>query len=226
MKFIIIGLGNFGSSLAVQLTQMGHEVIGVDNKMDKVENFKDAISHTICMNTTDMAAVRSLPVRNTDVVVVAIGEDEGANILTTAMMKQLKVKRLISRAVSSLHQTVLEAMQVDEIVHPEEETANRWAWKLNTEGVLDSIPLSPEYHIVEAYVPERYIGKTLGETGFVNQYNVVVLTTMTTTREQNEIGSLIMKNKVQGVASAKTVLSEGDVLVLYGHIRDIERLLK
>ena len=113
MKFIIVGLGNFGSSLAIQLTQMGHEIIGVDHNMDKVQNFKDSISHTICMNTTDITAVRNLPIRETDVVIVAIGEDEGANILTTALMKQLKARRLISRAVSSLHKTVLEAMQVD-----------------------------------------------------------------------------------------------------------------
>ena len=226
MKFIIVGLGNFGSSLAIQLTQMGHEIIGVDHNMDKVQNFKDSISHTICMNTTDITAVRNLPILETDVVIVAIGEDEGANILTTALMKQLKARRLISRAVSSLHKTVLEAMQVDEVVHPEEETANRWAWKLNTAEVLDSIPLSPEFHIVEAYVPERYIGKVLGDTDFVSQYNVMVLTTMKVTTERNDIGSMIMQDKVQGVAGAKTILQKGDVIVMYGHIQNIQRLLK
>ncbi len=226
MKFIIIGLGHFGSSLATQLTKMGHDVMGVDQSMSKVENFKEAITHTICLNATDAVAVRNLPVQDSDAVIVAIGEDEGANILATALIKQLKAPRLISRAVSPLHNTVLEAMGVDEIVHPEEETATRWAWKLNTQGVLDSIPLSPEYHIVEAYVPKRYVGKSIGEIGLLAKYNVIALTTMKVTEERNKLGSLIKRNKVQGVAGAGTVLEDGDVLVLYGHIKNIHKLIR
>jgi trk system potassium uptake protein TrkA len=226
MKIIIVGLGNFGSSLGGQLTKMGHEVIGVDRNMQKVEHFKESFSHTICLNSADATAVRNLPIRDADVVLVAIGEDEGANILTTALMKQMKAKRLISRAVSPLHKTILEAMQVDEIVHPEEETANRWAWKLNLHNVLESFPLSPDYHIVEAYLPEQFEGKTLEEAGFMRNYRVVVLSTMKVSEEKNELGSLIKKNRVQGVAHAKTKLEKGDVLVLYGHIRDIKRLLE
>jgi trk system potassium uptake protein len=226
MKYIIIGLGNFGSSLGAQLTKMGHEVIGVDQNMQKVEHFKESFSHTICLNSADATSVRNLPIRDADVVLVAIGENEGANILTTALMKQMKAKRLISRAVSPLHKTILEAMQVDEIVHPEEETANRWAWKLNLHKILESFPLSPDYHIVEAYLPEQYAGKTLEEAGFMRNYRVVVLSTMKVSEEKNELGSLIKKNKVQGVAHAKTKLEKGDVLVVYGHIRDIKRLLE
>src|SRR5690606_15016867 len=141
MKYIIIGLGNFDSSLAQKLTRLGHEVIGVDNKLSKVEGLKEKITHTICLDATDEQAVGHLPLKECDVVMVCIGEDEGANILATALMKQSKVKRLISRAVSPLHETILEAMQVDEIVHPEEETAERWAKKLNMKGVVDSFNL-------------------------------------------------------------------------------------
>ena len=150
MKFIIIGLGNFGSSLAQKLTNSGHEVIGVDSKMSKVESLKEKITHAICLDSTDVNAVKHLPLEDSDIVMVCIGEDEGASILTTALMKQLNVKRLISRAVSPLHQTILEAMQVDEIVHPEEETAERWAKKLNIRGVVDSFELTGEYNIIES----------------------------------------------------------------------------
>lgn len=155
MKYIIIGLGNFGASLAQKLTSLGHEVIGVDNQMSKVEALKEKITHTICLDTTDEQAVGHLPLKECDVVMVCIGEDEGANILTTALMKQSEVKRLISRAVSPLHQTILEAMQVDEIVHPEEETAERWAKKLNIKGVVDSFELTGEFSIIEADIPDH-----------------------------------------------------------------------
>ena len=226
MKCIIIGLGNFGSSLSEKLTQMGHEVIGVDSKMSQVEALKEKITHTVCLDCTDSQAVSHLPLKDTDIVIVCIGEDEGDNIMATALMKRLKVKRLISRAVSPLHETVLEAMGVDEIVHPEEETADRWAKKLNISGVIDSFDLTGEYSIIEATVPPRYVGKTLLDAGFRKNYDVVVLTTIKVTEEDNLIGITRKISKVQGVASSKTLLSEGDILVMYGNIKDIERLLK
>jgi trk system potassium uptake protein TrkA len=226
MKYIIIGLGNFGSSLAQKLTRMGHEVIGVDNKMSKVEALKEKITHTICLDTTDEQAVGHLPLQECDIVMVCIGEDEGANILTTALMKQSKVKRLISRAVSPLHETILEAMHVDEIVHPEEETAERWAKKLNIRGVVDSFELPGEFSIVEATVPDHLAGMTLEEAELNKRYNVVVLTTIEIDKVANGIGVAKKIPRVIGVASSQTVLKEGAIMVIFGRTADIQRLLK
>lgn len=78
MKFIIVGMGNFGAYLAARLTDKGHEVIGVDSDMSKIEGVKDKVTHTICMNATDKQAVKNLPIKDTDVVLIAIGEDMGA----------------------------------------------------------------------------------------------------------------------------------------------------
>lgn len=226
MKYVIIGLGVFGSSLAEKLTRTGNEVIGVDQKMSKVEALKEKVTHTICLDSTDAMAVTSLPLKDADVVMVCIGEDEGANIMATALMKKMKVKRLISRAVSPLHETVLEAMGVDEIVHPEEETANRWANKLTMKGVVASLELSGDYSIIEANVPKKYVGKQLYELDFTKQFNVMVLTTLKVEEEHNEIGTPKKVHQAKGVASAKTTLNEGDLMVLYGNIKDIERLLE
>ncbi|MBV6485226.1 MAG: Ktr system potassium uptake protein A [Flavobacteriales bacterium] len=226
MKYIIIGLGNFGGSLAEKLTQQGNEVIGIDSNMAKVDAFKSKISHTICINSTDQFTMSGLPIKNTDVVIVAIGEDQGANIMTTAVMKNLNAKRLISRAITPLHETVLQAMGVDEIVHPEEETAERWAKKLCIKGVVDSFELNGEYSIVEVNVPHIYIGKTLGEIGFRKNHNVVVLTTIKITRENNLLGQASNVTKVKGVASQQTKLEEGDIMVIYGSNKDIRKLLE
>jgi trk system potassium uptake protein TrkA len=226
MKFIIVGLGSFGSSLAQKLTTMGHEVIGVDSKMSKVESLKESITHTICLDSTDKMAIKHLPLEDTDIVIVCIGEDEGASIMATALMKQANVKRLISRAVSPLHETILEAMQVDEIVHPEEETAERWAKKLNIRGVVDSFELSGEYHVIEAKVPSRFIGKSIEEIGVRRNYNIIVMTTIKIIQEKNLIGSFRKVKKVQELASARTILDAEDILVLYGRMNDIKNFLK
>jgi len=226
MKHIIIGLGSFGASLASKLTSTGHEVIGVDKDMNKVDALKESITHTICLDATDAQAITHLPLNDTDVVIICIGENEGANIMATAVIKQAGVKRLISRAISPLHETVLNAIGVDEIVHPEEETAERWAKKLNLEGILDSFELGGNYAIVEAKVPSKYIGKTIAEVGFRRNYNVVVLTTIKVTEETSILGSRKRVNQVQGVASPSTILMEDDILVMYGGKKDLESLLK
>lgn len=225
MKYIIIGLGNFGASLAEKLTNMGNEVIGVDNQINKIEALKDKITHAVCLDSTDANAVTNLPLKDTDIVIVAIGEDKGALILATALMKQLKVKRLISRAVSPLQQMVLEAMGVDEIIHPEEETAERWSKKLNLHGVVDSFELTGHFSIVEVKVPEKYDGRTLQEIGLRRDYNIIVLTTLKVEEDKNDLGVSMKSAEVQGVASSKTVLRKGEVMVLYGNNRDIKKLL-
>ncbi len=225
MKYIIFGLGNFGSALGQKLTEQGNEVIGVDNDMAKVDALKEKISHTVCLDSTDQFTVSGLPLKDTDIVIVAIGEDQGANIMTTAVLKNLNVKRLISRAITTLHETVLEAMGVEEIVHPEEETAERWAKKLCLRGVVDSFELSIQYSIVEVSVPTKYAGKTLQEVGFRRTHNLVVLTTIKRKEEKNIIGVNHNVNQVQGVASPKTLLEEGDIMVIYGDNKDLKRLL-
>ena len=191
--------------------------------MSKVEALKESITHTICLDSTDAQAVTHLPLQDTDVVIICIGENEGANIMATAVIKQIGVKRLISRALSPLHETVLQAIGVDEIVHPEEETAERWAKKLNLEGILDSFDLGENYAILEAKVPAKYIGKTVAEIGFRRNYNVVVLTTIKVTEEKSMLGSRKSVSRVQGVASPSTVLNEGDIIVMYGGKKDLEK---
>lgn len=226
MKYIIIGLGHFGSSLGQKLTTMGHEVIGVDPDMGKVEENKDFMTHTVCMNPSDPRSVASLPVREADAVVVCIGMNEGANILATAVMKQMKPRHLICRAISPLHRTVLEAMQVNDIVYLEEETAHRWAIKLNVKGLLDSYEITHDFNIVEVLVPKRCVGKTLAELDLRNRHNVIVLCTINMVEENNALGITKMSKKVQEMASANTVLTEGSIMVLYGKMKDIEDVVK
>ncbi|MCF8272233.1 MAG: TrkA family potassium uptake protein [Flavobacteriaceae bacterium] len=225
MKYIIVGLGNFGASLAEKLTSQGNEVIGIDTSMTKVDLYKEKISHTICMDTTDEFTVSGLPLKDTDVVIIAIGEDQGSNVMSTALFKNFEVKRLISRAINPLHEKVLQAIGVDEIVHPEEETAERWAKKLCLKNVVDSFELSDDFSIIEANVTAKYVGKTIKEVGFRNNFNLLVLTTIKKSEVKSKVGKTTTESKVQGVVTPDYVLQDSDILVLYGSNKDLQTFL-
>ena len=226
MKYIVVGLGSFGGPLAKKLTEQGNEVIGIDTDMNRVENYKEKISHTICMDATDEFTVSGLPLKDTDMVVIAIGENKGANVMATALFKNFQVKRLISRAIEPLHEKVLYAIGVDEIVHPEEESAERWAKKLCLKGVVDSFELGDDYSIVEVNLPPKYDGKTIKEIGVRENYGLLVLTTISNREEKSLIGKSRNINKVEGVASPNNILNKNDILVVYGSNDDIKRFLK
>jgi trk system potassium uptake protein TrkA len=163
MKFIVIGLGNFGASLAKKLTALGHDVIGVDKDLDKVEFFKDTIQNTVSMDITDIHALKTLPLTDCDRVVVCIGDDFGSSVKTTALLKKLGVQNLCGRESSLIHKTVLNAIGVSDTINPEYETAVEFAEKLIMTGVWSIYNLSDDFKIAEVSIPEEFTGKKLSQ---------------------------------------------------------------
>lgn len=161
MNFVIIGLGNFGASLAKKLSSMGHEVIGVDRDMSKVEFFKDRISNTICLDASDIHAIRSLPLADADMVVVAIGHDFGSSVMINALLKKMNVSHIIGRETSTIHLTVMNALGIRFTVNPEFDSAVDFAEKIVMPGVINIFPLSREIKITEVRLPSALIGKTV-----------------------------------------------------------------
>jgi trk system potassium uptake protein TrkA len=225
MKFIIIGLGNFGSSLAARLTSLGHEVIGVDVKMEKVEIYKDTIFQTICLDSTNEQALATLPLKECDYSIVTIGEDFGASVMTTALLKQAGVKNLISRAINPLHHKVIEALGVDLILQPEYDAASRFADSILFSGLSNSYDITDEYKIIEARLPDRYDGMLLSEVDFTNRHSLLILTIIRTEESKSLFGQSQRKKKSLGLPSANQKLQLGDQIVLFGKLKDIERLL-
>lgn len=226
MKYIVLGLGHFGRSLAIHLTEQGHEVIAADKKMAIVEQNKDRITHTVCLDSTDKEAVSSLPLKDANAVIVAIGEEEGASLLTVALLKQLRVKRIIGRVVSDLQKTVLEAMEIDEYIMPEEDAAERLAMRLDNIDIVDSFKISDNYSIVETKVPSRYAGMTLKDADLTNRYKVIVLTTVQLPDEKAKDGKGEARKEASGIAHSDTVLQENDLLVLFGELSNIQDLIE
>jgi len=227
MKYIIVGLGNFGASLAQRLTSLGNEVIGIDKSMKKIEYFKEKITHTIRMDATDEIEVRDLPLEETDVVIVTIGENQGENIMVTALFKNLGAKELISRAMNPLHKKVLQAIGVDKIVHPEAEIADRWSSKLHYEDIIDSFELSDEFSIVQIEVPEKFVNKTLTELELRKKHNLLVLTTIQKNKsDEQSIDENDKSEKIKGVLDPNKKLLDKEILVIFGCNEDIESFTK
>jgi trk system potassium uptake protein TrkA len=225
MKFIVFGLGNYGGALASKLISLGHEVIGVDKSMSLVEKFKHAITHTISLDAGSPEAVRSLPLKEVDVVINAIGENEGSNIMLTALLRQLSVNRIICRVITPLHQTVLEAMGIEEFVYPEADSAERLAYRLDLKGVIDSFKITDRYQLIEVRTPERYVDRKLSDINFL-KYPVQPVTLLRPTDERSLIGTRHKVKQVVGVLTPDTILRRDDILVLFGEVEKLEEFIE
>lgn len=223
MKIIIVGLGNFGSSLAVYLTEMGNEVIGLDNKMEKIDRLKDTIAHTVCMDATNEMAYDAVPTKSADMAVIAIGENEGATIIATAIIKKLSIAKIISRSLSPIHDTVLHAMGIETIVHPEQEFAEALAKKINLKSMINNFELDPDHSISEIKALPEFEGKSLQEIDFRNTYNLNIITIIRKERKTTLFGTRQSLGKVLGAVNKDTMVQPNDILVVFGANKDITK---
>ena len=222
MKVIVIGLGNFGNALALSLTETGNEVIAIDRDMEKINLLKDLVSHTICMDSTNELAYDAVPLKDADKVVVAIGENEGAAIITTAILKKLSDVKIISRAISPIHDTVLEAMGVNSIVHPEQDSARRLTQQINFKSTLENYQLDNNFTISEVKAKKDFFNKSLKELDTTNKFKLTLITIIREKEIHNIIGKKHIIKESIGRINSETVVQEHDTLVVYGNNKDIE----
>jgi trk system potassium uptake protein len=226
MKFIIIGLGNFGSTLGMRLEEDGHEVIGIDQKPNIVNFFKDKLTYTACVDTTDELAIQRLPLEDTDVVIISIGEDIGASVTTTALVKKYCTKKIISRAISPIHHTVLEAMGIEDIIHPEAEFAGQLANRLIVDGTLKTLTLDSKFEIAEIKIPAKLVGTTVAQADLRGKWNVSIVTVLKSQKRRSIIGTVVERKEVIGVVQPEMVFEAEDTLVLFGSMESIRQLLE
>lgn len=226
MKFIVFGLGNYGASLSQKLVSLGHEVIGVDLRLEVAEKWKNELTHTVALDAGTPEAVNSLPLRDIDVAVNAIGENEGSNIMLTALLKQHNVRRIICRVITPLQQTVLEAMGIVEFVYPEADSAERLAYQVDLKGVMDSYKINEKFQLIEVVVPDKYIDHTLGEIPFAEKYKILPVTIIRSVEEKNILGSSIRVKQVSGLLNNDISLRRGDRLLLFGDSENLEDFIE
>lgn len=223
MKFIIIGLGYFGSTLASNLTSQGHEVIGIDNNADKVDEMKDEISVVMEMDATNPHALKSLPLNDVDAVIVAIGEDIGSSILALAILKNLPIKRLIGRAITPVHRNILEQLGIQEIVQPEEDSALSVSSILQIKDAKRIMELSSDNAIAEIIIPKKYIGHSLLSVDPEKRFNLKMIALKTGHREKANIFTSKKEYLIEYKIDLNKPLKDTDFLVLAGKIEDIKR---
>ena len=174
-QFAVIGLGRFGTSVAMTLQSLGHEVLAIDSSEEQVQKLSDAVTHVVQADTTDENSLKELGLRNFDAVVVAIGEDVQANVATTLLLKEMGIPFIIAKAKNALHGKMLEKIGADRVVYPERDMGLRVAHGLVSANVLDYIELSPSLSLVEVSAPRSFFGKTLAQTDLRAHYGVNVV---------------------------------------------------
>jgi trk system potassium uptake protein TrkA len=225
MKFCIIGLGVFGTHLARNLNQEGHEIIAVDNDPAHINALKDEIEYLIQADCTDLNAFHEIPVAQCDAVIIAIGEDFEASLSIVANVQHLGAKRIISRIINPLHGRLLKLLKINETMIPEAMAAAWLANTLKSPDILTSRTLGGGYEIAIVLVPGLLVGKTLRESGLRTLYdlNLVTVAKNRGTAAVNSTRQPI--GKVLGNLEANRVFEADDVLVLFGLEKNIHRML-
>ncbi|WP_068773946.1 TrkA family potassium uptake protein [Paenibacillus sp. FJAT-26967] len=209
IQYAVIGLGRFGSSLSKELTELGHEVLGIDRDEEKVDEMSDILTHSVVADATDEEVLRSLGVRNFDCAIVAIGDNIQASIMAAILLKELGVKTVVAKALTDQHGKVLEKIGVDRIIFPERDMGIRVAHQLVSPNLLDFIELSKNYTIAELVVSKRIAGLTLKELDPRARYGC----------------SIVAINKSEDMIIAPTaddILQENDVMVVIGRKDQID----
>lgn len=211
--FAVIGLGRFGGSIVRELADQGLEVMAIDFKEERVNEFSMIASHAVMGDTTDESVLKSLGIRNFDHVIVAIGDDIQASILTTLILKELGVKNITVKAQNDYHEKVLLKIGADTVVHPERDMGRRIAHKMVSKSVLDYLELSDEHSIVEIVAGGGLIGHSILELDIRAKYGINIV-------------AIKRGNEINVSPQANEIIEDNDILIVIGADVDINRFEK
>lgn len=216
-KFAVIGLGQFGRAICKKLSEKGAEVIAIDIDEDRVDEIKDNVSYAVQLDSTDKGALESQNIGDMDAVIVSIGHNFEAMLLTTVKLLEMGVKRLVARTQGETQRKILEKMGVTEILSPEEEVGINIAERLMNPSMLMCMPLPDNYEIVEITAPKSIIGRSIKDLGLVAKYRLNLVTLI----ESNDDKELHIK----GVIEDDEIIQSNHVLVVFGQTKDVERFI-
>jgi trk system potassium uptake protein len=214
MKFCVIGLGQFGRNLAIELAAEKYEVLAIDHNAAFVDAIKDKVEMAVRADATRYEDLVDLGVAGMDIAIVAIGEDFAASLTIVAHLQKLKVKKIIARIINDVHEHILELMGVEERILPEQMAARQFAKRLGIKRATRHFALDGTYSIVELAVPKTVVGKTLVEARIRDKYRLNVITV----RRKDEKGVMA----IAGVPDPQNYrFDESDSLIVFGLENDI-----
>lgn len=212
-SILLIGLGRFGFTMAMKLHELGHEVMAIDTSEERINSVLPYATSAQIGDCTNEQYMASLGVRNFDICVVAIGDNFQNSLETTALLKDLGAKFVLSRASRDIHAKFLLRNGADQVVFPEKEMAIRSAVRYSSDNIFDYIELTPEHSIYEIPVPPAWIGKTIITLDVRNKYGLSIL-------------AVKYNNTIHPLPGASYQFKEDDMLVIMGGNRDIRRFIQ
>ena len=212
-SYIVVGLGRFGSEVALQLYAHGCEVLAVDCSEELVNQVSNDVTHAVVADARDKGVLRALGAAEFDCAIVAIGGSLGDSVLATMNLKELGIPKIVCKAHDETHRQVLLKLGADQVVIPEKENAERLARSLSSPNVLEYIELSDEYGIIEVPAPKRWLGKTLKELNVRAKLGVNIIAV-----ERNE--------KIDVSPAADYQILEGDIMVVLGDTDALQTVQK
>lgn len=210
---LIIGLGRFGRHLATKFTELGNEVMVVDQSEERINDILPRVASAQIGDCTNVEVLRSLGVTNFDICFVCIGSNFQSAIEITSQLKDLGANYVISKANREIHEKFLLRNGADEVVYPEKESAIKTALRTSANSIFDYIELTPDYCIIEIPPLDSWIGKTIGQVGIRISYKINILAT-----KKGE--------HVSPLPGAKHLFKENEHLIVAGSKDDISDLLK
>lgn len=206
----VLGLGRFGSAVATELVNIGHEVLGIDGDIATVQRLSSQLTHVVQANVTDEETLTRLGLSEFDAAVVGITGDLETSILATLLLKRLGVPRVIVKARNATHGEILTRVGADRVVYPERDTGVRVAHSWSSIDITDSLDVIEGYSISKFAVPAELVGKTVQQAILDGEFNVTLLL-------------LSRGDRVTVYPSPSDALRTGDLLVMSGAIGDMER---
>jgi len=220
--FAVFGLGTFGFEVCRVLSEKGGKIIAIDEDPKLIEKVKEIATQAILIDSTDEESLKNAPLADIDVAIVAIGDDREASILTTAILKNIGIPHIISRAVSDIHAQVLKQVGATEILFIEIEEGRNLANRLISPDVLDLIPISQNQTLAELVTPDSFEEKSLQKIDLMGKLNLNVISIK---RLETKIDAMGNPQKDERIIqpSASVMLQKDDVLVVIGRDEDIDR---
>jgi trk system potassium uptake protein TrkA len=210
-QFAVIGIGRFGESLIYELRKMNHQVLAIDTNADRIEDIADIATHAVQADATDEKTVKALDIKGFHAVIVAIGNDLQASILTVLTLQELGVRKIIVKAQNAMHGKVLDKMGVKTIIYPERDMAVRLARSLMSSSIIEQIELSSDFGITEFRAPQQFADRSLAQLRLPNKHKVTIL-------------AVKSGDNIKVTPSAEFIIREGDILVCFGSNHFIEEL--
>ena len=173
LQFFFFFLGRYGKSVAVTLEKMGYDVMAMDINEDVVQDLSDTLGYVVCADCSDEKNLTAIGAGNADVAVVSLG-DLSASLMTTLILKDMGVKKIVVKALDPLHGKMLQKIGADKIIYSEKEMGVRVAHNLISPGIVDYIEMENNITILSIHVPSDWIGKSILDIDVRRKYNITV----------------------------------------------------